>query len=217
MTGLWGVGQWEAAGGERVPWEISSDEIDRDIAAATAALRALGIESGERVLWCSMLSEAGQFWPFVVATIAVGAQLSCADATAAEAARVAMFLDRLPYDAVLGVTGSLLDGFDEIGVEYPALLGRAPIVAARPGAFARLAASGLAPHHFVLAGPAVGLGHEPGAPVRLAADEWVATEDAGHIAVTNRKPRANAFDSARTALRGRVEDGAIVPTDGRSQ
>jgi len=56
------------------------------------------------VLWCSMLANAGQFWPYICGTVLAGGRLSCSDATKGEAVRVAMFLRLMPYDAVFGVT-----------------------------------------------------------------------------------------------------------------
>src|SRR5262249_2650682 len=61
----WGVGCYEGPHG-RVPWEISQDEMRRDIGAAPAVLAALGVTTGARVLLCSMLAEAGQWWPLTV-------------------------------------------------------------------------------------------------------------------------------------------------------
>ena len=208
---LWGVGRWDAADGSAMPWEISQAEIGRDMACAGRALGALGIGAGDRVLWCSMLSEAGQFWPYLVATMVAAAQLSCADATSAEASRLAMFCRLLDYRAVCGVTSALLDGLDALGVEYRDTFRRVGVLAARPGAYERLRDAGLSPYHFVLVGPAVAIGRSPGGPAALDAEEWRAEEDDGHIAVTSLRPRATAFRRARTAARGRVVDGAVVP------
>jgi len=211
----WGVGQWESPAGKEA-WEISRDEITRDIGAAMAALGNAGVARGDRVLFCSMLSEAGQFWPLMVATMAVGAQLSCADATEAEAARVAMFCGRLRYAAVIGITAEVVDGLAGLGVRPAELLGGVGIVAARPGAYERLASGGVPVHRFALVGPAVALGPAPGAPASVAASEW-SVEDGpdGYLAVTNLKPRATTFSRTPTAIRGRVDEhGGIVPRGG---
>src|SRR5205823_11379326 len=118
MTSIWGVGQYVDRTGHRVAWEVSHAEIRRDTAGATTRLEAIGVDAGRRVLWCSMLSEAAQFWPYIIATMLRGAQLSCADATYAEATRVAMFTRQMDYYAVLGVNGALLDGLDGLGLPY---------------------------------------------------------------------------------------------------
>src|SRR6185503_12852203 len=128
-------------------WDVSHAEIERDMGSATARLEAVGVEPGRRVLWCSMLSEAAQFWPFIVATMLRGAQLSCADATRAEAPRVAMFTRQMTYYAVLGVNGALLDGLDELGRPYADVFGEVTVVGARPDAYGRLVAAGLRPTH----------------------------------------------------------------------
>ncbi len=147
MTVLWGVGVYEDGAGRRAPWRISHDEINRDIGVATRTLTELGV-AGEGVLWCSMLAEAGQFWPYVCGTVMAGGRLSCADATHGEAVRVAMFLRLMRYGAVFGVTGALLDGLDEMGRDYGDVFAGVRIVGAHPGAYERLRAAGRAPRCF---------------------------------------------------------------------
>jgi hypothetical protein len=160
-----------------------------------------------------MLSEAGQFWPFIVGAMVSGAQLSCADATEGDAARVAMFTRLLRYRAVLGVTGAILDGLDALGHSYAEVFGDVQVVGARPNAYARLEGAGLSPHHFVLCGPAVALGLAPGAPARVDGAEWQLDVDAadGRVLVTNVRPRATQFVGTPTAVRATAAyaDGSL--------
>ncbi|HEX5097450.1 MAG TPA: hypothetical protein VFX21_15585 [Acidimicrobiia bacterium] len=211
MTALWGVGACDD-GVTRVPWEISHDEIQREMGAAPAALAALGVGPGERVLFCSMLSEAGQFWPLIVGAMLAGAQLSCADANEGEAVRVAMFTRLMAYRAVLGVTPALLDGLDALDQSYADTFASVAVVGARPGAYERLERSGCTPHRFVLCGPAVAIGREPGGPAYVNDDEWELGLDGDHIVVTAKRPRATTFDRAPTAIRGALVDGGVVPS-----
>ncbi len=193
---LWGVGSYIDATGRRVPWRISHDEIGRDIGAATKVLSELSV-SGKGVLWCSMLSQAGQFWPYVCGTFLAGARLSCADATTGEAVRVAMFLRLMEYDAVLGVNGAILDGFDEMGRRYDDVFASVRLVGAVPGAYERLVATGIAPTRFVLCGPAVAIGRVPGGPAFVASDEWELAADGDRICV-QRAPGTRAGVRAHT-------------------
>jgi hypothetical protein len=208
----WGVGAFETGAG-RDAWEISDAEIQRDMGSATRALAELGIGRGDRVLFCSMLAESGQFWPFIVGAMLSGAQLSCADATEGEAVRVAMFARLVQYRAVLGVTGAILDGLDELGHPYADVFGMIDIVGARPSAYARLLDAGLTPHHFAVCGPAVAIGTGPGTPARVDADEWQLDVDAheGRVLVTSLRPRATQFVRRPTAMYGTAVFGGIIP------
>src|SRR5436309_5201118 len=141
---LWAIGSYDDACGARVPWRITHEEIGRDIGHATALLTELGI-GGKRALWCSMLSQAGQFWPYVCGTVLAGGQLSCADATYGEAMRVSMFLRLMAYDAVFGVTEAVLDGLDALGRGPADVFAGVRILGAHPGAYERLVGVGLAP------------------------------------------------------------------------
>jgi hypothetical protein len=195
---LWGVGTWVDADGVRRPWEVSHSEIQRAMGNASGVLGELGIGAGQRVLWCSMLSEAAQFWPFIVGTMLSGAQLSCSDATEAEAPRVAMFCRLIEYRAALGITGAILDGLDELGLAYGDVFGAIDVLGARPDAYHRLEAAGLAPQHFALAGPAVAVAREPGGPALVDADEWSVDLVDGRAAVTGRAEHATRFERAAT-------------------
>ena len=208
----WGVGAIETGDGRDV-WEISDAEVQRDLSAAARALDELGVRGGDRVLFCSMLAESGQFWPFVVGAMLAGAQLSCADATEGEAVRVAMFARLVQYRAVLGVTGAILDGLDALGHSYADTFGMIDIVGARPSAYARLEDAGLSPHHFVVCGPAIAIGLGPGTPARADGDEWQLDVDAtdGRVLVTNLRPRATEFVRRPTATYGAPVYGGIVP------
>jgi hypothetical protein len=212
---LWGIGQWVDDTGARVAWAVGNDEINRAIGAAPGVLDTLGVARGDRVLFTSMLSEAAHFWPLIIGCMLSGAQLSCADATAAEAVRVRMFTRLLDYRAVLGVTPQILDGLDALGTPYADVFGAVPVVGARPGAYERLMAAGVAAHHFVLVGPAVAIGVEPDGPAVVDGDEWALDRDPdGIVTVTSRRDRATTFDRTRTAITGHVPTPTrLTPTD----
>lgn len=208
----WGVGCYEAPAG-RVPWPVSHEEILRDAAAAARRLAVLGIGGGDRVLVCSMFAEAAQFWPWILGAHLAGAQVSCADASRGDAARVAMFTRHLRFRAVLGVNASVLDGLDDLGRRFDDVFAGVAVVGARPGAWGRLRAAGLAPHRLVVCGPAVAIGEEPAAPARADAEEWELACEAGRVLVTSTRERMTVFDRTPTAVRGEVVGGGVVPSE----
>jgi hypothetical protein len=207
---LWAVGAYKDDRGDLAPWEISHDEINRDIGVATAVLTELGV-AGRRVLWCSMLSQAGQHWPYVCGTVLAGAKLSCADSTFGEALRVSMFLRLMDYDAVLGVTSSLLDGLEASGRAPADVFGGVRILGAHPGAYERLRAAGLAPWRVALCGPAIAIGREPRGPAHVPPAEWELVDLGDRVGITARQPRATPFIRTPIGVRGTIEDGGIVP------
>jgi hypothetical protein len=207
---LWAVGRYDDGDGRPAPWEISHDEINRDIGVATNVLTELGVAGG-RVLWCSMLSQAGQHWPYVCGTVLAGAKLSCADSTFGEAMRVSMFLRLMDYDAVLGVTSDLLDGLEASDRAPAEVFARVRILGAYPGAYERLAGAGLTPWRVALCGPAIAIGREPGGPAFVPAAEWELVDLGDRIAITALRPRATSFIRTPIAVRGTIVDGGIVP------
>jgi hypothetical protein len=210
MSTLWGIGCYDDAAGKRASWRISTEEINRDIGSATKVLQGLGI-AGHGVLWCSMLANAGQFWPYVCGTVMAGGRLSCADATKGESARVEMFLRLMPYAAVFGVTGAILDGFDDMQKPYGEVFGGVRIVGAYADAHNRLDAAGVRASHFALCGPAIALAGEPDAPARVAADQWELSADGDRICVSARNERAQRFVRTPVGVRGEIVDGGVLP------
>jgi hypothetical protein len=213
---LWAVGSYVAPDRRRRPWRISHEEINRDIGTATAALGAMGV-AGKGVLWCSMLSEAGQFWPYLCGTVMAGGRLSCADASEGEAARVAMFLRLMPYDAVMAVSEAILDGLDAMDRSYADVFGSVRFVGARPGAYERLVAAGLTPTRVGVCGPALVIGRDPGGPAYAAADEWALSVEGETVCVTSLRPRAQAFERTPVGVRASIRDGGLVWPCGRSE
>lgn len=207
---LWGVGSYSDEHGRRAPWRISHEEIGRDIGVAVDVLTDLDL-AGRRVLWCSMLSEAGQFWPYLCGTVMAGGRLSCADSTYGEAMRVSMFLRLMDYDAVLGVTNDLLDGLEASDRAPAEVFARVRILGAYPGAYERLAGAGLTPWRVALCGPAIAIGREPGGPAFVPAAEWELVDQGDRIGITALRPRATSFIRTPIAVRGTIVDGGIVP------
>ena len=208
---LWGIGSYDDEHGRRTPWRISHEEIGRDIGVAVDVVTGVGL-AGKRVLWCSMLSEAGQFWPYVCGTVMAGGRLSCADSTYGEAMRVSMFLRLMDYDAVFGVTESLLDGLEASDHRPVDVFAGVRLLGAYPGAYPRLVAAGLEPVHFVRCGPALAIGREPDGPAFVPGAEWELGVDGEHVTVTSLKSRAQEFIRTPIAVRGTIVNGGVVPT-----
>lgn len=216
---LWAIAQYDGPNG-REPWAVSQTEIEREMGGATRTLGALGVERDRRVLWCSVTSEAAHFWPLMIATMLTGAQFSLADATAPDAARLAMFLRRLDYHAVMGINDALLDGLSKLGLSHADVFGDVAVLGARPGAYERLGAAGLDPHWFVLCGPAVAISAAAGEPALVDSDEWTLGHDGTHVLVTNLRPRATTFAATPTAIRAEHIDqseGSFVPQTNPTQ
>jgi hypothetical protein len=207
---LWGVGSYEDERGRRVAWRISHEESGRDIGVAVDVLTGLGL-AGKGVLWCSMLAEAGQFWPYVCGTVMAGSRLSCADSTYGEAMRVSMFLRLMDYEAVFGVTPDLLDGLEASDHDPVDVFAGVRLLGAHPGAYERLVAMRLAPVHFLLCGPAVAIGREPGGPAYVAEAEWELAADGDQILVSSLNSRAQPFIRTPIAVRGTIVHGGVLP------
>jgi hypothetical protein len=200
----WGIARF-LVGDEPVEWVISQAEIGRDAQSAGAALQRLGFTAGDRMLVVSMLADAPHFWPFSIAALMGGGQLSYADASPFDAYRTAMFLRTLRYRAVLALTDGVLDGLDQAGHDAAALLADVPIVVARGGAGERLAARGVASHAMALLGPAVALAPAAGAPPEVDPELWDLESIDGQLVVTSRTERAQPFVRQPTGVAGTAD------------
>ncbi len=205
----WGIARF-LVGDEPVEWVVSHAEIGRDAQSAGAALERLGFTAGDRMLVVSMLADAPHFWPFSLAGLMAGGQLSYADASPFDAHRSAMFLRTLDYRVVLAVTDGVLDGLEQGGHDPAALLADVPVVVARGGAAERLAARGVATHAMALLGPAVALAPVAGAPPEVDPELWDLEAVDGQLVVTSRTERAQPFVRQPTGVAGTADGPRVL-------
>jgi hypothetical protein len=205
----WGVARF-LVGGEPVEWVVSQAEIVRDSQSAGAALARAGFSRGDRVLVVSMLADAPHVWPFSLAALMGGGQLSFADASPFDAYRSAMFLRTLRYQVVFAMTEGVLDGLEQGGHDAAALLAGVPVVVARGGACARLEALGVPARRLELLGPAVALAPAPGAPPEVDPELWELDAEDGHIVVTSCTERAQPFVRQATGVAGAVDGPRVL-------
>ena len=205
----WGVARF-LVGDEPVEWVLSQAEIGRDAQSATATLQRLGFVNGDRMLVVSMLADAPHFWPFSIAGLMGGGQLSYADASPFDAYRSAMFLRTLRYRIVLGLTDGVLDGMEQAGHDAAALLAGVPVVVGRGPAADRLAAMGVPAHRLELLGPAVALAPEAGAPPEVDPELWSLEAVDGQIHVTSLTERAQPFVRQPTGTAGAVDGPRLL-------
>ncbi len=205
----WGVARF-LVGDQPVEWVLSQAEIGRDAQSAGAALARIGFAPGDRMLVVSMLADAPHFWPFSLAGLMAGGQLSYADASPFDAHRTAMFLRTLRYRLVLALTDGVLDGLEQGGHDAVALLAGVSAVVARGAAADRLAAMGVAAHRLELLGPAVALAPTPGAAPEVDPELWTVDADDGQLVVTSLTERAQPFVRQPTGVAGRVDGARIL-------
>lgn len=199
MTGLWGVGR--LPGGATLP--VSRADFERDAGWASETLRSLGVGAGEAMLLVYRLSETVQFAPLEAAAGRAGACVSSADATRADAFRVASLLRHVRFRAVVGIDVEVLAGMSDEGRDA---LGRVPVVAARPAGRDALVAAGQSPRLLVVLGPALAIECEHRAGAHLDGGEWLAETSAAEVTLTSRRPRAMPLERHPTGVRGRVLD-----------
>jgi len=206
---VWGVGRL-MVDGEVTPWPVSQFDVDDEADSQATRLRALGVGTGGLVLIVSRLSEAIHVVPLEKAAGRCGALYSSADATAADAFRVAALVRLLEPAAVIGVSASTLEGLVEAGHDPAGILGDVPEVATSDeAAHAALTRGGLRPRRWVKLGPTSAWEERPGT-LTYDADRWEATEDGGAIRLSNRTPRLTPATDLRTGVRGSVRQQGTI-------
>jgi len=209
---VWGVGRL-VVDGEVVPWAVSQDDIDDEADSQAARLAALGVGAGDLVLIVSLLSQAIHIVPLEKAAGRLGALYSSADATPADARRTASLIRQLEPVAVVGVSASVLEGLDELGLDPAEVFGPVGAIAtADEIARDALVAAGLAPRRWVKLGPTSAWEETPGT-VSYDAPRWQADDDAGEIVLTNVASRLTPCEQFRTSVRGRVVAPGTIALD----
>jgi hypothetical protein len=210
---IWGVGSAPAAAG-LVHYPLSNRDVLADADWAERQLRALGVEAGSLIDLVHNYSECGQFWPYYLAAMRLGAQVMNGMATPWDAGRVEMYARRFPLHAVLGVTRQTVEGLAMFGLDAAKVFAGLPVIGARGPAASALEALDLRPHRMTLLGPLI-LIAAPGEDAAYDTAEWtLETDGERRILVTSGAARAARYARLDTGFRGRVADGRVSLEDG---
>jgi hypothetical protein len=206
---IWAVGGAPTAGG-LAHYPLSNRDVRADVAWARRQLAALGVGAGSLIDLVHNYSECGQFWPYYLAGIELGAQVMNGMATPWDVGRIEMYARRFPLQAVLGVSPQTVEGMAAFGLDAARVLGGLPVIGARDAAAATLEAMGLRPHRMTILGPMI-LFTAPGqADAAYDAAEWrVEADGEGRILVTSGPERAARYDRLDTGFRGGVAGGRV--------
>jgi hypothetical protein len=199
----WAIGLLRLPGGYQ-PYPVSLRDIERDTAWATQVLERIGIERGKPLHLIGTGCDNEILWPYENALIRMKVPFGVAEPVALDAPRTDMFLRRFRMQAVIGLTGEIVDELLALGRDLDGLLGHSKLIAL-PDAAAKLRAHGLVPWTMVSIGPIYAF--ESGAcdGARYDESEWLIEEDDGHLLLTSLAPRACPCVRLRTGVAGRVE------------
>jgi len=143
-------------------------------------------------------------WPYENALIGMKVPFGVAEPVAIDAPRSDMFLRRFRMQAVLGLSGELVDAFMALGRDLQVLLGHS-VVAAMPEALPALRAAGLTPWTQRQIGPICTFESPLGDGARFDESEWLIEAPDGELLLSSVAPRACPFVRLRTGVQGRVE------------
>lgn len=206
---VWGVGSAPMAGG-LVHYPLSNRDVLADVDWAEGRLRALEVEAGSLIDLVHNYSECGQFWPYYLAAMRLGAQVMNGMATPWDAGRVEMYARRFPLRAVLGVSPQTVEGMAMFGLDAGKVFTTVPVLGARGPAASALEALNLRPHRMTILGPMILIAAPGEDAAAYDAAEWtLETDGDGKILVTSGARRAARYDRLDTGFRGRVADGRV--------
>lgn len=180
---VWGVGR-VVVDGTVTPWPVSATDIDDEAASQAELLGLAGLREDGLILVVSMLSRAIHAVPVEQAAGLLGARYSSADATVADAFRVAYLVRQLAPTVVVGIDDEVRAGLHELGHDPGELLA----AASTPG--------------WVRLGPTSAWELAPGV-LTYDATRWrVDLADDGELLLTNLVPRCTSSEQLRTGVRG---------------
>jgi len=206
---IWGVGSAPMASG-LVHYPLSNRDVLADVDWAEGQLRALGVEAGSLIDLVHNYSECGQFWPYYLAGMRLGAQGMNGMATPWDVGRIEMYARRFPLRAVLGVSPQTVEGMAAFGLDAARVFAAVPVVGARGAAASALEALNLHPHRMTPLGPLILIAAPGEDAAAYDTAEWILeTDGEGRILVTSGAKRAARYDRLDTGYRGRVADGVV--------
>src|SRR5207237_2109900 len=112
-------------------------DIERDTVWARSVFQRMGIRAGVPMHLIGAGCDNEILWPYENALMGLGVPFGVAEPVAIDAPRTDMFLRRLRMQAVIGLTGEVVDALVAAGRDLNALLAHS-IIAATPDAAATL-------------------------------------------------------------------------------
>lgn len=217
----WGVGLLRLPTGTQ-PYTLSLKDIAADTDWARSVLQRIGVVVGRPLHVIGAGGDNLMLWPYENALIGLGVPFGVAEPAAIDAPRSDMFLRRFRMQAVLGLSGELVDAFLLLGRDLQALLGHSTVLAL-PDAAARLREHGLAPWTMWPLGPiwaieapsisGVGAVYDRSQSSDVGAvydrSQWLVEEAGGELLLTAVASRATPFVRLRTGYRGRVDGDRV--------
>jgi hypothetical protein len=202
LASRWAIGLLRLPSGCQ-PYTVSLRDIERDTAWAKSVFERVGLRSGAPLHLIGTGCDNEILWPYENALIAMKVPFGVAEPVAIDAPRSDMFLRRFRLQAVVGLSGELVDALLALGRDLRALLGHS-IVLALPDALPRLRGAGLAPWTMLPVGPMFAFGSPGRDGARYDETEWLVEEEAGELLLTSLASRAKPFVRLRTGVRGKV-------------
>jgi hypothetical protein len=211
LASRWAVGLLRMPGGVHT-YTVSLRDIEADTAWALGVYRRMGLRTGEPAHLIGAGCDNEVLWPYENALMAMGIPFGVAEPVAIDAPRSDMFLRRFRMQAVIGMTGELVDALIALGRDMKTLLGQS-IVVATPEAAATLRGAGLAPWTLLPIGPLWAFELPQGGGADYDGGEWRVESIEGELVVSSVGPRATTLQRLATGKRGKIaHDGRVVLT-----
>jgi hypothetical protein len=208
----WAIGLLRLPGGYQ-PYTVSLRDVERDTAWAESVFRRIGVERDMPMHLIGTGCDNEILWPYENALIRMKVPFGVAEPVAIDAPRTDMFLRRFRMQAVVGLSGEIVDALLALGRDLKALLAHSTLVVL-PDAAPKLRAHGLVPWTMVPIGPIYAFESRARDGARYDESEWLIEEDGGQLLLTSLAPRACPFVRLRTGVAGRVEQRSV---EGRSE
>ncbi len=199
----WAIGLLRLPGGYQ-PYPISLRDIERDTVWAAKVFEWIGIEQGKPLHLIGTGCDNEILWPYENALIGMKVPFGVAEPVAIDAPRTDMFLRRFRMQAVIGLTGEIVDALIALERDLDALLCHSTLVVLPP-ATATLRRAGLAPWTMIPVGPIFAFEPPEGGGARYDDSEWLIEEEAGQLLLTSLAPRACPFVRLPTGVTGTIE------------
>ena len=189
---------------------VSLRDIEADTGWARRVFERMGLEPGKPAHLIGAGFDNAILWPYENALMTLGVPFGVAEPVAIDAPRTDMFLRRLHMQAVIGLTGELVDALVALGRDLKALLGHSTLVAL-PDAATTLRRAGLAPWTLLPLGPLWAFEPPAGGGADYDRSEWRVEAIDGELVVSSVGPRATSFTRLATGVRGAIAaDGRVI-------
>lgn len=196
----WAIGKIDF-GGRKILYPVSQKDMEADTSWASSCFSRMKLTPGSPVHLIGPGSDSISIWPLENALIRLEIPFSCAEPNSYDVARTEMYVRRFDLQAIIGLTGEIVEGLIS-NFNADLFIKKVPVIVAMPCAWPALDKLGVPFWKFQPLGPTFGIAAPHSTEFHYNTNDWLLEQRSGELIITNLENRLKKILRMQTGVRG---------------